>query len=119
MTSGPSPATAQCRRMPLVRTIRCSRRIPGRLGRGTTAVKRRRAAVWGRMTFEFIRYEKRDHVAVVTINRPEVMNSLHPGANEELDRVWDEFAADADLWVAILTGAGEKAFSAGNDLKWT
>ena len=71
------------------------------------------------MTLEFVRYEKRDHVAVVTINRPEVMNSLHPGANEELDRVWDDFAADADLWVAILTGAGEKAFSAGNDLKWT
>lgn len=71
------------------------------------------------MTLEFVRYEKRDHVAVVTINRPEVMNSLHPGANEELDRVWDDFAADAELWVAILTGAGDKAFSAGNDLKWT
>ena len=71
------------------------------------------------MTLDFVRYEKRDHVAVVTINRPEVMNSLHPGANEELDRVWNDFAADADLWVGILTGAGEKAFSAGNDLKWT
>ena len=71
------------------------------------------------MTLEFVRYEKRDHVAVVTINRPEVMNSLHPGANEELDGVWNDFAADADLWVGILTGAGEKAFSAGNDLKWT
>jgi len=71
------------------------------------------------MTLEFVHYEKRDHVAVVTINRPEVMNSLHPGANEELDRVWNDFAADADLWVGILTGAGEKAFSAGNDLKWT
>jgi enoyl-CoA hydratase/carnithine racemase len=71
------------------------------------------------MTLEFVRYEKRDHVAFVTINRPEVMNSLHPGANEELDRVWDDFGADPECWVAILTGAGEKAFSAGNDLKWT
>jgi enoyl-CoA hydratase/carnithine racemase len=71
------------------------------------------------MTLEFIRYEKQDHVARVTINRPEVMNSLHPAANEELAQVWDDFAADADCWVAIITGAGEKAFSAGNDLKWT
>jgi crotonobetainyl-CoA hydratase len=47
------------------------------------------------------------------------MNSLHPGANEELARAWDDFAADPDAWVGILTGAGEKAFSAGNDLKWT
>jgi len=71
------------------------------------------------MTFEFIRYEKRDHVARVTINRPQVMNALHPDANEELAKAWDDFAADPDAWVAILTGAGEKAFSAGNDLKWT
>jgi enoyl-CoA hydratase/carnithine racemase len=71
------------------------------------------------MQLEFIRYEKRDRVAWVTINRPEVMNALHPGANEELARVWDDVAADAGVWVAVLTGAGEKAFSAGNDLKWT
>ena len=71
------------------------------------------------MDFEFIRYEKRDRIAWVTINRPEVMNALHPPANDELARVWDDFAADPDVWVAILTGAGEKAFSAGNDLKYT
>jgi enoyl-CoA hydratase len=71
------------------------------------------------MTLEFIVYEKQDHVARVTINRPAVMNALHPAANEELERVWDDFAADPDCWVAILTGAGERAFSAGNDLKWT
>src|SRR6516165_12488966 len=71
------------------------------------------------MTFEFITYEKREHVARITINRPQVMNALHPDANEELARAWDDFAADPDAWVAILTGAGEKAFSAGNDLKWT
>jgi enoyl-CoA hydratase/carnithine racemase len=71
------------------------------------------------MTLEFIRYEKRGRLAVVTINRPGVMNALHPAANEELSRVWDDFAADPEVWVAILTGAGERAFSAGNDLKWT
>ena len=71
------------------------------------------------MQLEFVRYEKRDRIAYVTIHRPEVMNALHPPAGEELARVWDDFAADPDVWVAILTGAGERAFSAGNDLKWT
>jgi enoyl-CoA hydratase/carnithine racemase len=71
------------------------------------------------MAYEFIRYEKRERVAVVTIARPEVMNSLHPGANEEMAGAFDDFAADPEVWVAIVTGAGEKAFSAGNDLKWT
>ncbi len=71
------------------------------------------------MKLDFVLYEKRNRVATVTINRPEVMNALHPPANEELDRVWNDFASDPDVWVAILTGAGDKAFSAGNDLKWT
>ena len=46
------------------------------------------------MDLEFIRYEKRDRIAYVTIDRPEVLNALHPPANEELSRVWDDFAAD-------------------------
>src|SRR5256712_3297031 len=71
------------------------------------------------MQLEFVRYEKRNRIAYVAINRPEVMNALHPPANEELSRVWDDVAADPEVWVAILTGAGERAFSAGNDLKWT
>src|SRR5438552_3167593 len=71
------------------------------------------------MEFEFIRYEKRDRIAYVTINRPEVMNALHPPAHEELARVWDDVVTDPEIWVAILTGAGDRAFSAGNDLKWT
>jgi len=71
------------------------------------------------MRLEFIRYEKCDHVATITIERPEVMNALHPPANDELDRVWNDFAADVDARVAILTGAGDRAFCAGNDLKWT
>lgn len=56
-------------------------------------------------------------VRIVTINRPEVMNALHADASDELAAVWDEFAARDDLWVGIVTGAGERAFSAGNDLK--
>ena len=70
------------------------------------------------MELEFVRYEKRDRIARVTINRPDVMNALHPPASDELSRVWDDFAADPDVWVAIFTGAGERAFSAGNDLKF-
>lgn len=71
------------------------------------------------MSDEFVRYEKRGHVAWVTLNRPEVMNALHPPCHDRLEAIWDEFAADPETWVAVLTGAGERAFSAGNDLKWT
>jgi len=71
------------------------------------------------MAYEFIKYEKKDRIARITINRPEVMNALHPPANAELSAAWDDFAEDADCWVAIVTGAGEKAFSAGNDLKYS
>jgi enoyl-CoA hydratase/carnithine racemase len=66
---------------------------------------------------EFSLTERDGHVLIVTINRPEVMNACHPPANRELAGVFDEFASDPDLWVAIVTGAGDRAFSAGNDLK--
>ncbi|HUY18354.1 MAG TPA: enoyl-CoA hydratase-related protein [Candidatus Binataceae bacterium] len=69
--------------------------------------------------FKFLKYEKRDHIAWITINRPEVLNALHPPANFEGEQIWNDFAADKDAWVAILTGAGARAFSAGNDLKYT
>ncbi len=67
---------------------------------------------------EFCRVEREGRVLVVTMNRPEVMNALHPPANFELEKVFDEFVADPELWVAIVTGAGDRAFSAGNDLKF-
>lgn len=66
---------------------------------------------------EFCRVERDGPVLTVTIDRPEVMNSLHPPASRELSEVFDDFEADEALWVAIVTGAGERAFSAGNDLK--
>jgi enoyl-CoA hydratase len=62
-------------------------------------------------------YEKRDHVAVVTLNRPEAMNALTREMLTALDAVFEDFAGDPELWVAILTGAGERAFSSGMDLK--
>lgn len=70
------------------------------------------------MGYEFIEIEKKEHLTIITINRPEVRNALHVPANKELDNAFNEFADDPDAWVAILTGAGEKSFSAGNDLKW-
>jgi crotonobetainyl-CoA hydratase len=72
----------------------------------------------GRHMPEFCRAEREGRTLVVTIDRPEVMNALHPPANFELEKVFDDFVADPDLWVAIITGAGERAFSAGNDLKF-
>ncbi len=70
------------------------------------------------MAYEFCTAERDGRVLTVTINRPERMNALHPPANAELAAVFDDFAVDPELWVAILTGAGERAFSAGNDLRW-
>ena len=70
------------------------------------------------MSYEYVDVSKSGHITTVTINRPEVMNALHPYAGRELQDVFDEFAGDAEQWVAIITGAGEKAFCAGNDLKF-
>ena len=70
------------------------------------------------MAYKYVIYEKRDRIAHVTINRPEVMNALHPPAHEEFQEVWSDFRDDSEVWVAIITGAGDRAFSAGNDLKY-
>ncbi len=67
--------------------------------------------------YRYCKVEDAGRLRIVTLNRPEVMNALHSEASHELERVWDDFAARDDLWVAIVTGAGERAFSAGNDLK--
>ena len=61
-------------------------------------------------------YEKRNRIGYVTLNRPEALNALDDDINEELWSVWDDFAKDDSLDVAILTGAG-KAFCSGADLK--
>src|SRR5258705_6254598 len=67
--------------------------------------------------YRFCTVADEGRLRIVTINRPEVMNALHSEAHWEFDQVWNEFAADPELWVGIITGAGERAFSAGNDLK--
>lgn len=67
---------------------------------------------------EFCSVEKEGRLTIVTIQRPEVMNAIHPPASTELSAVFDEFVADENQWVAIITGAGDRAFSAGNDLKY-
>ena len=67
---------------------------------------------------EFCRVEKEGRLTIVTIERPDVMNALHPPGNFELAEAFDDFAADPEQWVAIITGAGDRAFSAGNDLKY-
>ncbi|MGH3167605.1 MAG: enoyl-CoA-hydratase DpgD [Trebonia sp.] len=64
-----------------------------------------------------VMYEKQGHVAYVTINRPEVLNAMDLATHEELGGVWDDFEADDDMWVGVLTGAGTRAFSVGQDLK--
>jgi crotonobetainyl-CoA hydratase len=69
------------------------------------------------MPHQFCEVRDEGRLRIVTLNRPEVMNALHDDANEELEAVWDEFAQSPDLWVGIITGAGDRAFSAGNDLK--
>lgn len=64
-----------------------------------------------------VRYEKRGHVAYVTLDRPKALNAMDVRMHEELASVWDDFEADDDVWVGVLSGAGERAFSVGQDLK--
>lgn len=68
--------------------------------------------------YRFIRYEVADRVATVTLDRPDVLNAIHPPAAAELKDAWRRVREDPDIWVAILTGAGTRAFCAGMDLKW-
>lgn len=64
-----------------------------------------------------ILYEKRGRVAYITINRPEARNAIDLETGRELTEAWQDFRDDENLWIGVLTGAGEKAFSAGADLK--
>jgi enoyl-CoA hydratase len=64
-----------------------------------------------------MQYEKRDRIAIITINRAEAMNAFTADMLRGMDAAFADFNADPDLWVAILTAAGEKSFCAGMDLK--
>lgn len=68
------------------------------------------------MDYENLIFEKKDGVAIITVNRPKVLNALNWKTMEELGDVFLSVKADADLGAAILTGAGDKAFIAGADI---
>jgi enoyl-CoA hydratase/carnithine racemase len=69
------------------------------------------------MTYEAIRYELADGIATVTLNRPEVHNAMNERMREELTRCFGDIAAGGDVRVVVVTGAGERAFSAGADIR--
>ena len=71
------------------------------------------------MSYDHVIYEKRGHAAYVTLNRPDRMNALDAHSHAELIEIFDDFERDPDAWLAIITGAGDRAFCAGNDLKAT
>jgi len=68
------------------------------------------------MAQELLR-ERRGHVEILTINRPEARNAINGAVSQGLGHALDELAEDDGAWVVVLTGAGDKAFSAGMDLK--
>ena len=62
-------------------------------------------------------YEKKGHIAYITLNRPEARNAINREAWEGLTDAWISVRDDPEVWVGVVTGAGDKAFSAGADLK--
>ena len=60
--------------------------------------------------YRYCRVERDGHAVTITLNRPDVLNAMHPAGHAELARAFDAYAADPDLRVAIVTGAGERAF---------
>ncbi|MFC1984785.1 enoyl-CoA hydratase/isomerase family protein [Chloroflexota bacterium] len=64
-----------------------------------------------------VNYDKEGRIAIFTINRPDAMNALNDEVHKELSEAMIDFRDNPDLWVGIITGAGEKAFSAGQDIK--
>lgn len=66
---------------------------------------------------EAVIYEKKDHLAVLTMNRPEAMNAMNATLRRESGEAYADFRDDPNAWVLIITGAGDRAFSAGMDLK--
>ena len=64
-----------------------------------------------------VAYERRGNTAGITINRPQAMNSLGPEQPNRMVQIWQEFRNDSEACVAILRGAGNRAFCASADLK--
>lgn len=68
------------------------------------------------MEFTEINYEKHNDVRIIRFNRPDVLNCIGPKTHLELIKAWTDFRDDANAKVAIITGAGDKAFCSGGDL---
>jgi len=64
-------------------------------------------------------FKKEGHVAYITLNRPEAMNALDPESLEQLKQIWTEVREDPEIRVSVITGAGEKSFCTGTDMKKT
>lgn len=69
------------------------------------------------MSYETLTIEKTGNVATLTLNRPDRMNSFDSVMRGELSRAWTQLADDEDVWAIVVTGAGEKAFCTGMDLR--
>jgi len=61
--------------------------------------------------------ERRGHIEILTINRPEARNAINGAVSQAMSTAMDELTEDPEVWVVVLTAAGDKAFSAGMDLK--
>ena len=66
---------------------------------------------------QFVEVTRTDRVTTITLNRPRVMNAVNPAMHEELQVAFDDFSADSEQHIAVVTGAGNRAFCAGSDLK--
>ncbi|MYV98430.1 enoyl-CoA-hydratase DpgD [Streptomyces sp. SID3343] len=64
-----------------------------------------------------VRYDKDGHLARITLDRPHVLNAMDVRTHEELAEIWDDFERDDNIRVGVLSGAGDRAFSVGQDLK--
>ena len=62
-------------------------------------------------------YERDGHVATITYDRPEAANTVNGAMRRDLNAAWERFMADEEAWVAILTGAGDRHFCGGADLR--
>ncbi len=69
------------------------------------------------MNDDLVKIDRDGRLTIITINRPDARNALNAATQREMVAALDAFAADDDQWVAIVTGAGDKAFCAGHDLK--
>ncbi len=69
------------------------------------------------MNYNYITVTAADHVTRIMLNRPAVLNAINQEMHDELQRAFDAFAADPDLYLGVVSGAGARAFSAGSDLK--